>query len=178
MFQMLGASYRQLNAEFGFAFTLASVPRLDRFVAELELIERSYSPYLGPAQAWRLSGAGFMEQFQRMLVSKLRVVFENAAGEIELWSKGAAAQIEQQLHERKAAFDHRRDSLQRIQGAAGELEARIGEVELQDKRLGGLQWRLDSMVEQARALALEPLPGVAAPDAAGTAPQQRLSAVV
>ncbi len=157
--QMLAASYHQLNAEFGFAFTLASAPQLERFVDELELIERSYGRHLGPMQAWRLSSASFMEQFQRMLLSKLRVVFENAAGEVELWSKAASAQIEQQLRERRRAFAHRHEALQRIQSASGELEQRIAEVEQQDKRLAGLQWRLDSMVEQGLAAAQ------AAPDA-------------
>ncbi len=151
--QMLGASYHQLNAEFGFAFTLASAPQLERFVEELDLIERSYGRYLGPMQAWRLASPSFMEQFQRMLLSKLRVVFENAAGEVELWSKAASAQIEQQLRERRRAFAHRHEALQRIQSASGELEQRIAEVEQQDKRLAGLQWRLDSMVEQATATA-------------------------
>ena len=149
--QMLGASYQQLNAEFGFAFMLATAPRLERFIDELALIERSYGRYLGPMQAWRLAGPHFMDQFQRMLLSKLRVVFENAVGEIELWSKAASAQIEQQLHERRRAFAHRREALERIQSAAGDLEQRIAEVEQQDKRLAGLQWRLDSLVEQGVA---------------------------
>ncbi|MCU0919771.1 MAG: dynamin family protein, partial [Burkholderiaceae bacterium] len=105
--QMLAGSYHQLNAEFGFAFTLASAPQLERFVEELDLIERSYGRYLGPVQAWRLASPSFMEQFQRMLLSKLRVVFENAAGEVELWSKAASSQIEQQLRERRRAFAHR-----------------------------------------------------------------------
>ncbi len=153
--QMLGASHQQLNAEFGFAFTLARAPLLDRFVAELDLIERNYGRYLGPTQAWRFSSARFMDQFERMLVSKLRVVFENAAGDIELWSKAASAQIDLQLRERRRGFAHRHEALQRIQVASGELEQRIAEVELQDKRLAGLQWRLDAMVEQARAAALE-----------------------
>jgi hypothetical protein len=170
--QMLGASYQQLNAEFGFAFTLASAPQLDRFVEDLNLIERSYGRYLGPSQAWRLSSAGFMEQFQRMLVSKLRVVFESAAGEIELWSKAASSQIDLQLRERRRAFAHRHEALQRIQVASGELEQRIAEVELQDKRLAGLQWRLDSMVEQARVLAQDApargTDGAAAADEPGT----------
>ena len=151
---MLGASYQQLNAEFGFAFTLrrrAAAGALRR--ASSTLIERSYGRYLGLLQAWRLASAGFMEQFQRMLLSKLRVVFENAAGEIELWSKAASAQIEQQLRERRRAFTHRHEALQRIQSAAGELEQRIAEVEQQDKRLAGLQWRLDALVEQALAAA-------------------------
>jgi len=162
--QMLGASYHQLNAEFGFAFTLASAPQLERFVEELELIERSYGRYLGPMQAWRLSGASFMEQFQRMLLSKLRVVFENAAGEVELWSKAASAQIEQQLRERRRAFAHRHESLQRIQSASGELEQRIAEVEQQDKRLAGLQWRLDALVEQVLSAA-QGLPDAAVAEA-------------
>ncbi len=151
--QMLGASYHQLNAEFGFAFALADAPPLQHFVDELALIERSYGRHLGPLQAWRLASPGFVEQFQRMLVSKLRVVFENAAGEIELWSKAATSQIEQQLRERRHAFAHRQEALQRIQGASGELEQRVAEVEQQDKRLAGLQWRLDSLVEQVLAAA-------------------------
>ena len=159
--QMLGASYHQLNAEFGFAFTLASAPQLDRFTDELALIERSYGRYLAPLQAWRLASPSFMEQFQRMLVSKLRVVFENAAGEIELWSKAASAQIEQQLRERCRAFAHRHEALRRIQSASGELEQRIAEVEQQDKRLAGLQWRLDSLAEQVLAAA-QATPGAAA----------------
>ncbi len=74
-----------------------------------------------------------------MLLSKLRVVFENAAGEIELWSKAASAQVELQLRERRRGFARRREALQRVQAAAGELEQRIAEVEPQDERLAGLQ---------------------------------------
>ena len=162
--QMLGASHQALNAEFGFAFTLPASPQLERFVEELDLIERSYGRYLAPTQAWRLASASFMDQFQRMLVSKLRVVFENMAGEIEVCSKAASAQVDLQLRERRRAFAHRHEALQRIQAAAGELEQRIAEVELQDKRLAGQQWRLDTMVEQANAFA------DTAVDAAASAP--------
>lgn len=156
--QMLAASHQQLNAEFGFAFTLAGAPQLEPLADELALIERSYGRYLGPMQAWRLSGASAMEQFQRMLLSKLRVVFENAAGEIELWSKAATAQIDQQLRERRQAFAHRQEALQRIQAASGELEQRIAELEQQEKRLAGAQWRLESLVDQALTAA-QAVPG-------------------
>ena len=98
------------------------------------LIERNYVQYLGLTQALRLSQPAFMEQFRRMLVSKLRVVFENASGEIELWNKATSAQVESQLRERRRSFRRRRESLERIQAAAGELEQRIAEVESQDER--------------------------------------------
>jgi hypothetical protein len=140
---MLEASFRQLNADFGFAFLLGPVPDLKRYRDELDLIDQNYSRYVVLSQSWRMAVPGFMEQFRRMLLSKLRVVFENAAGEIELWSKGATAQVDLQLRERRKAFLRRREALERIQGAAGELEQRIHEVEAQDEHLNELHLRLD-----------------------------------
>ena len=158
--QMLDASFRQLNAEFGFAFSGPPAPLFDRYRAELDLIDQNYSRYVGLSQAWRLAVPGFMEQFRRMLLSKLRMSFESAAGEIELWGKGAAAQVELQLRERRKAFQRRREALERIQAAAGELEQRIGEVEARDEHLRGLQQRLDQAgaetVAAARGLLAPP----------------------
>jgi hypothetical protein len=153
MRQMLDASFLQLNAEFGFAFTLSAPPTLERFTAELDLIDRNYSRYLGLTQAWRMAAPGFAEQFRRMLLSKLRVVFESAAADLELWSKGASSQVDVQLRERRRGFKRRREALERIQGAAGELEQRIAEVESQDERLGELQRQLDRSADQLLALA-------------------------
>jgi hypothetical protein len=129
---MVQASFEQLNAEFGFSFALSPVPDADRVADELALIERSYARYLGLGQAWRMAGPGAMEQFRRMLLSKLRVVFENAASEIELWSKTASGQVDVQLRERRRAFKRRREALERIQSASGELERRIAELETQE----------------------------------------------
>ena len=133
--EMLSASFAKLNAEFGFGLSLARGAELDHYVRELATIERSYVQYLGLTQALRLSQPKFMEQFRRMLVSKMRVVFENASGELEMWSKGATAQVDSQLRERRRGFRRRKEALERIQSAAGELEQRIGEIELQDQRL-------------------------------------------
>lgn len=154
--QMLGASYRRLNAEHGFAFTLADVPPLERFGDELGRIERSFGRHAVPAQAWRLAGSAFAEKFQQMLAASLRVVFETAAGEAEVWGRAAAAQLELQLHERRRAFGARRDALERVRAAAGELEQRIAEVEQHDLRLAGLQWQVDALADELRAQAAAP----------------------
>ena len=143
MRQMLDASFLQLNADYGFAFSLAAPPALKPFAKELDLLDQNYSRFLGLGQAWRMAVPGFAEQFRRMLLSKLRVVFENAAGELELWSKTASSQVDVQLRERRRSFKRRRESLERIQAAAGELETRIAEVEAQDERLAQLQRHLD-----------------------------------
>jgi Dynamin family len=160
MREMLDASFRQLNTEFGFAFAVAPMPVMDGFADELDRIEQNYGRYLGLGQAIRMATPGFAEQFRRMLLSKLRVVLENAAGELELWSKSAQGQVEMQLRERRRGFTRRKESLQRVQVAAGELEQRIAEVQSQDDHLGAMLARLnavaDEAVASARKLALEP----------------------
>ena len=160
MRQMLEGSFRQLNTDFGFAFALVPLPPLSPFAEELDHIEHNYSRYLGLGQALRMATPGFAEQFRRMLLSKLRVVFENAAGEIELWSKAAQGQVEVQLRERRRGYTRRKEALQRVQVAAGELEQRIAEVQAQDDHLAAMLARLnmvaDEAVASAKRLALEP----------------------
>jgi hypothetical protein len=152
---MLGASFGKLNSEFGFSLAMSKSPDLARFVRELGEIEASYTQYLGLSQALRLAQPKFMEQFRRMLVSKLRVVFENASAELELWNKATSSQVDSQLRERRRNFRRRRESLERVQSAASDLELRIVELEAQDERLQGLLRRarqlFDALREQNRA---------------------------
>lgn len=147
---MLSASFAKLNAEFGFSLGVNPGPDLERFVDELKLIEKSYVQYLGLTQALRLSQPKFMEQFRRMLMSKLRVVFENASAELELWNKSASAQVDAQLRERRRGFRRRREALERIQAAASELELRLSELEAQDTRVQGFLGRCLELTEALR----------------------------
>jgi hypothetical protein len=147
---MLAASFTRLNGEFGFSLALTRAPELNRFSEELELIGHNYVKYLGLTQALRLSQPKFMEQFRRMLVSKLRVVFENASSELELWNKATSAQVDLQLRERRHSFRRRRESLERVQAAAGELEQRLAEIEAQDARLQAFLHRAHALLEDLR----------------------------
>ena len=159
---MLDASFRQLNADFGFAFTVEGAPDLQRHRDELGLIARNYSRYIGFSQAWRLAVPGFIEQFRRMLLSKLKLVFGQASSEIAAWSQAAGAQIEHQLRERRKSFQRRRWSLERIQSVAGELDAHIDQVDAQHTHLRTLQQQLDRLTEEAIAVAAS-LPAQADP---------------
>jgi hypothetical protein len=179
---MLGASFAVLNREFGFSLAMTKAPELERFQAELGLIERSYEQYLGLTQALRLSQPKFMEQFRRMLLSKLRVVFENASAEVELWNKAVSSQIDNQLRERRRNFRRRRESLERVQAASGDLEMRIAELEASDARVQDLLRRvrqfLADMRDVAAAQAREPTGpahgrDAANPDASEAVPLRR-----
>ena len=148
--EMLTASFNRLNAEFGFSLALAKPLDFDRFTGELQLIESNYVQYLGLTLALRLAQPKFMEQFRRMLVSKLRVVFENASSELELWHKAVSAQVDAQLRERRKNFKRRKDTLEKIQSAAGELETRLTEIDGQDARLQQLLVRTTQLTEALR----------------------------
>jgi hypothetical protein len=153
MRQMLQASFEQLNTEFGFAFLLPAVPLMADAQAELQRIDKNYSRYMALGQLWRMATPGFADQFRRMLLSKLRVVFENAAGEVEMWSKGATSQLEQQLRERRRGHARRQEALRRVQAATGDLEQRISEVQGQDDRLARAQGRIERLADDALAAA-------------------------
>ena len=148
--EMLSASFARLNAEFGFSLAIGKPLDLDRFANELQLIESNYVQYLGLTLALRLAQPKFMEQFRRMLVSKLRVVFENASSELELWNKAVSAQVDAQLRERRRGFKRRSETLEKVQTAAGELETRISEIETQDQRLQQYQARTVELAEALR----------------------------
>jgi hypothetical protein len=151
--EMLAASYVRLNAEYGFSLTAASAPELERYADELQRFESSCMRYLGLAQAVRLSSAPFMEQFRRMLMTKLRGIFEGASAEVDLWSRQASSQIDAQLRERRRGFVRRREALERIQSAASELELRIAEIEAQDQRLQQFLARARTHTEALQAQA-------------------------
>ncbi len=149
LLQMINGSFEKLNAEYGFSFIAAPLPELERFSADLQRIEARYGSHLGLTQAWRLAAPGAMDHFCRMLLSRLRVVFETASAELELWSKGAESQVEVQLRERRRMYRQRSETLQRIQAASGELETRIAELEENDMRLRELQHDLEGLVSAA-----------------------------
>ena len=166
---MLGAVGARLNAQFGFALALPPPVAMQGYEDELALIETSYARYLGLTGALRLVQPRFMEQFKRMLLSRLRVVFESAGADIELWSRSAIQQIDAQLGERRSAFARRAAAIERIEQAAGNLEQRLAELAEQDGALQRLQQRLGAL-----ALPLRTMP---APVAESLQPRERTAAV-
>ena len=139
---MLGATFRQLNADFGFSLQTPKEPDMARFVRDLDLVERSHNQYLGVGNALKLAQPEFADRLVRALATRLRVVYETALGEVELWNKSAAAQLDAQLRERRRNFSRRIEAIERIQQAASGLDDRIGEIEAQESTLNELDTKL------------------------------------
>jgi hypothetical protein len=139
---MLSTSFRQLNAEFGFALQMPREPELARYQNDLEAVERSHIQYLGFGNTFRLAQPEFADRLVRALATRLRVVFESALGEVELWNKSAASQLDAQLRERRKTFAKRLEAIERIQNAAVTLDDRILELDAQDNKSVELDQKL------------------------------------
>jgi hypothetical protein len=142
---MLTASFRQLNAEFSFSLQAPKEPELIRYEHDLEQIERSHLQYLGVGNVLKLSQPEFSERLVRALATRLRVVYESALGEVELWNKSAASQLDAQLRERRRNFGRRLEAIERIQQAASGLDERIAEIDDQEKILNELDTKLTEL---------------------------------
>ena len=149
---MLGGTFRQLNAEFGFSLQVPSPPQLEHFTHDLNQIEQSHLQYLGMGNALKLAQPEFAERLVRALAMRLRTVYESAANDLELWSKSATAQLDAQLRERRRSFARRIEAVDRIQQAASGLVERIGEIEASESELVQLEQRLQELTSQLVAL--------------------------
>jgi hypothetical protein len=150
---MLASSFRQLNAEYGFALSLAAVPDLQACEHELLQLETNYGQYLSATNVLRLNDKRFQDQFRRMLLAKMRMALEAAAADVEQWHRQASHQLDSQLRERRAAFARRQETLTRVVGAQDELEVRIKELDDQDRTAIVQTQRLQSMLVSLRQMA-------------------------
>ena len=144
---MLAATFRQLNAEHGFSLQAPAEPVMDGYLHDLDLVERSHLQYLGIGNAFRLAQPEFADRLVRALATRLRVIHETALGDVELWSKSAAAQLDAQLRERRRNFARRLEAIDRIQQAAGGLDDRISEIQVQGNALNQLDVKLVELTD-------------------------------
>jgi hypothetical protein len=149
---MLGGTFRQLNAEFGFSLQVPPPPQLEHFAEDLSQIEQSHLQYLGVGNVLKLVQPEFADRLVRALAMRLRTVYESAANDLELWSKSATAQLDAQLRERRRSFARRIEAVDRIQHAATGLVERISEIEAGEEELIQLERRLTELTAQLIAL--------------------------
>ena len=157
---MLAATFRQLNAEHGFSLQAPTEPQMLDYLNDLDLVERSHLQYLGIGNAFRLAQPEFADRLVRALSTRLRSVNQMALGDVELWSKSAAAQLDAQLRERRRNFSRRIEAIDRIQQAAGGLDERIAEILAQTHAVDQLDGKLQELTNYLVRMP-EPAPAVA-----------------
>lgn len=151
MQSMLSSAFKELNAEFSFALQMPPPLMLSEFTDDLRSIEGSYTQYLGLSSTFKLSSADFSQRLIKALALRLRTVFEAASNDVDMWSKTLTAPVEAQLRDRKRSYTRRLEAVDRISGAATELEERIVDMEDAQARLGSLQTQLAGATVQLLA---------------------------
>ena len=168
---MLGATFGQLNAEHGFSLQVPAEPSMGQCLRDLDMVERSHLQYLGIGNAFRLAQPEFADRLVRALATRLRAIHEVALGDVELWSKSAAAQLDAQLRERRRNFTRRIEAIDRIQQATGGLNDRINEIRGQEKMLDQLDIKLLELTHFL--IAVQPQLHTATGQAAGSIVDQK-----
>ncbi len=156
---MLGASFRQLNAEHGFSLQVPAEPSMGSFLSGLDLVEKSHLQYLGLSNTFKLSQPEFADRLVRALATRLRTIHETALGDIELWSKSAAAQLDAQLRERRRTYVRRLEAIDRISQATNGLADRLTEISGQEKALNKLDVKLNELTSYLMAPPIAPATG-------------------
>ena len=128
------------------------------YLQDLELIKRSYLQHLSLGNVMRLAQPGFSDRLVSALNSRVRVGFESALGEVEVWSQSASAQFDVQMREWHQGFNKRLDAIKRIEQAASTLDERIAELNVQKIRLQAVETMFGNLTSQL--LAAHPLPFV------------------
>ena len=144
---MLAATFRQLNGEYGFSLQAPTEPQMAQYITDLDVVERSHIQYLGIGNAFKLVQPDFADRLVRALSTRLRSIHEMALGDVELWSKSAAAQLDAQLRERRRNFSRRIEAIDRIQQAAGGLEDRIQDIDQQEAALSQVELKLIELTD-------------------------------
>ena len=145
---MLAASFRQLNADFGFSLQVPPDLSLARFEADLALVERSHNQYVGLGSSLKLAQSDTANRLVRALKSRFRAIYESALTELELWSRSATLQLDAQLMERRRNFARRLESIERVQQATGTLSERIAEIQTARKTMLALDATLKILTDE------------------------------
>lgn len=151
MQKLMSATFKELNAEFGFSLQVPPALILSDFTEDLRSIEGSYTQYIGLSSTLKLSNANFSQRLIKALALRLRTVFEAASSDVEMWSKSLTAPVDAQLRERKRSYTRRLEAVDRINGATSELEERIADMENAQEQLSVLQAQLASATAQLLA---------------------------
>lgn len=145
---MLGASFKELNAQWGFSLLPPEPLQLHDFEQALGQLEQSYLQYLGFGNVRKLANPLFGERLINALGMRLHSIFENAANDLDLWSKAAMAQLDTQLKERKRSLAQRLQAIDRIQHAASALMEHITQVQSAQSLLQQLDQQLHTQCER------------------------------
>ncbi|HCX32455.1 MAG TPA: GTPase [Rhodocyclaceae bacterium] len=134
--RMLKAMYRRFVVEH--ALKLGEPPRFStrRYEQRIARLEEAFNRHLNrPVSILTMEKRALTEKFFETVVTQARGTFAIAARDAEGWLRAVAGPLETQLREHQAQLRRRQENLDRVNEAAGALEARLAELRETEARL-------------------------------------------
>jgi len=151
--EMMTVMYRKFSTEHGLALSSPMPFSLEKYLAEVELIEGVYHKQFGAAAILTMPQVALMTKFFDSIASRVKQSFLQANRDVEAWLKVVMAPLEAQIWEHRSQLKKRRQSIERIHAATDSLEEKVealealqAEIEAQKRNLQALETELRSAI--------------------------------
>ena len=128
-----------------------------KYQKEIDRLERAYNTQFNTL--WNMlskAKSALMRRFFETIASRVKHVYEIANRDVDGWVRALMSPLEAQVREHHLQLRRRLDSIKRIQGTSGELEARVAELEDSVAALAAQIGALDTEVAAIDAVIAQP----------------------
>jgi len=101
-----------------------------KYQKEIERVERAYNTHFNTL--WNMvskAKVALTRRFFETIAARVNHVYDIANRDVDSWTRAVMSPLETQVREHHLQLRSRLDSIKRIQGTSGELEARVAELE-------------------------------------------------
>ena len=144
---------KNMNTQHGFAIALVPAPKLASFADKLANTRLSHLHHLEFGNSWRLMSRDHLQRVLQTLFVQVRVIFESAHADIEVWAQSTVQVLQTELMERERSLAKRMTSVSSVQGSSSDadaqiaaLDAQLEAIKAQGRRLVALSKGLDGEV--------------------------------
>ncbi len=144
---------KAMNTQHGFAIALMPAPKLTSFTDKLANTRLSHLHHLEFGNSWRLMSKDHLQRVLQTLFVQVRVIFESAHADIELWAQSTIQVLQTELIERERSLAKRMASVSSVQGSSlgadaqiAALDVQLEAIKAQGRRLVALSKGLDGEV--------------------------------
>ena len=152
--RLMLAMAQKFGAEHGMRVVIPAKLTLDRYIDEIDRVERIYAERFGLFTILTTEKVVLTQKFFESIASELKGMFEVANRDVEAWLKAVMAPLEGQIREHQVQLKKRSEAIRQVQGAAELLDERLAEVAAQDRnqrdclaRLAGLNQSIEAALE-------------------------------
>jgi len=143
--RMMLAMVQKFGAEHGMRLTLPMRLLLDRYLDEINRIERIYQDRFGLLTILTTEKVVLTHKFFESIASQVKATYEVANRDVEAWLKAVMAPLEGQIREHQAQLRRRTESIRQIRDAAEQLDERLAEVREQEAEAAAQTRQLDAL---------------------------------